>query len=110
MASSSEPRVLYLHRECSLVGMDQAFIARSKRVIGCHSKSRGKGYKYEMYSRPLHYEVANELRAGKYDVVATLSDPELRCFRMIDELEGDILKKTADLVGCLMHRSLWVTP
>ena len=38
------------------------------------------------------------------------SDPELRCFMMIDELEGDILKKTADLVGCLMHRSLWVTP
>ena len=31
-------------------------------------------------------------------------NPQLGLFRVINELKGDVLKKTADLGGCLMHR------
>ena len=32
-----------------------------------------------------------------------LSNPELGLFRVVDELEGNILEKTPDLIGCLVH-------
>ncbi len=39
-----------------------------------------------------------------------LSNPELGLFRVVDELEGNILEKTPDLIGCLVHDSCWEHP
>jgi len=80
MSTPKNPRVLYLRRECALTGMDEAFMNAATKVINCPNKSgvHARTWKDPLYSRAVHYEVGNELHAGKYDVVATLSDPELR--------------------------------
>lgn len=80
MSTTDSPRILYLHRECSLPGMAKAFMDRATTIVGCQSKpaQHYQNWPHLIYSSAVHRQIRAELRAGKYDVVATLSDPELR--------------------------------
>ncbi|MEM1060533.1 MAG: glycosyltransferase [Verrucomicrobiota bacterium] len=76
--TTSPPRILFLYRECSLPGMTDALMARATRTVGCQNKTPGQDWPHALYSRGVHYELARELHAGKYDLLFTMSDPELR--------------------------------
>lgn len=50
------------------------------------------------------YIVMVKNQAEREVVRVYFGNPQLGLFRVINKLKGDVLKKTADLGGCLMHR------